>query len=243
MTSTTLGQQLSVHPKVQLDNVRRWNTRRRWGFTEADFEALGKPPPRPSREMGVVVLVPFLDTVKATFDSLSSVISSQHDRDAFIRTPTHTKSDPRYLRLLPGIEHQRGLRWARLDLGAAPNFDPIWIRHPAWSPHAEVLAAAAHFPEWVRRMNGREVPYVFITGYEHRYGHGAWAWTMSLSRISLAVSPPELTTHGGWDPLWLSHDYIGHGDHRFASPEIVGRNSTWEQELGYKRFTQKLGLS
>ena len=56
-----------------------------------------------------------------------------------------------------------------LDLGAhftpGRHVRPSRLRSPR-SAHAEVLAAAAHFPRWIRAMDGETVPYAWITGYE-----------------------------------------------------------------------------
>ncbi len=37
---------------------------------------------------------------------------------------------------------------------------------PKKSPHAGILAAAAHHPTWVKAMDGQTVPYVWAAGYE-----------------------------------------------------------------------------
>jgi hypothetical protein len=37
--------------------------------------------------------------------------------------------------------------------------------------HAEVLAAAAHFPQWIRAMDGKTIPYTWLSGYEVMMGN------------------------------------------------------------------------
>ena len=169
-----------VSPEAQLANVRSWNTRQAWNFTEEDFrdaETALEQLTWPSDRLSVLVLVPYLASVGNTFDELCIV--------AFEQQSNHwrwveLKGSSDNLRLLEGIEHKPGLRWEVIDLGA--NWDtqsgigisPMDVRD-ANSAHAGVLAAASHFPRWVQAMDGIKVPYVWVPGYQVTIrGFGAW---------------------------------------------------------------------
>ncbi len=158
---------LFAPPTVQIANVREWNARRGWGFTDEDFVRLGEAPVWPEERLVAVTLVPYLDTVQATFDALWEIAASR--QKACFRWE-HLFSDPGHLFLLDGITHPgKCLRWEVIDLGA--NWDkkngiaPETVRSAATSPHAGILAAASHSPKWVRVMDGVAVPFVWLPGY------------------------------------------------------------------------------
>jgi hypothetical protein len=71
---------------------------------------------------------------------------------------------PKPVRLLDCLTHRPGVRRVTVDLGAHWTFGryirPIRVRGKD-SAHAEVLAAAAHFPRWLRSMDGQSVPYTW----------------------------------------------------------------------------------
>ncbi len=168
---------LFVSPEQQVENLRRWNDQYGWGFTEEDFESLPDAPDSPGGLIAVV-LVPYLGTgtvrsssidiseiggVQRTFDALWQVAGSQQPNawrwDGM-------KSDKEHLRLLEGIEHPTGLRWEVIDLGANRGTASADVRTADDSPHAGILAAAAHHPQWVQAMDGDKVPYVDLPGYQ-----------------------------------------------------------------------------
>ena len=121
------------------------------------------------------------------------------------------RDGPKPVRLLPGVEHRPGVRRVTLDLAA--NWDrrvgmrPIDVRGPR-SAAAEILAAAAHFPEWVRSMDGERVPFVCLAGYEVTVPtYEAWRHVVCLS----------------WSHFHrrinLSDNWADYFQDRFASPE------------------------
>lgn len=164
---------LFVSSAQQLANARRWNTKYSIGFTDEDFARLG---PSPMVGEGFVrpVLVMYLPNEKAdkrgkvkedeTFELWWKIAASVHP-DKY-RWPG-VKSDSDHLRLLNGITHPgKCLRWEVIDLAANRDEKPRDVRSSQTSPHAGILAAAAHFPKWVQAMHGKTVPYVSIAGYE-----------------------------------------------------------------------------
>lgn len=158
-----------LSPGKQIARVRRLNLKRKWGFTDKDFrQAETSIPKWPEDKLVAVTLVPYLDDekmckrIKRTFRELWEVAASaQHA--SWIRGG-NTDSDP--LRLLKGATHQPGLRWEVIDLGCNRSQPPVEIRSSKSSPHAGILAAAMLHPEWVKHMDGDNVPYVWLPGYE-----------------------------------------------------------------------------
>lgn len=174
----------------QLTRVKQWNKERNWGFTDEDFEQLGDAPelPEDAGKLVCLVLVPYLDEEGAvpgyyrTFQELWRLATQQQENswrwDGY--------SNPENLRLLEGIEHPgRCLRWEVIDLGANWNKNrgiaPKDVRNSETSPHAGILAAAALHPNWVRAMDGKNVPYVWISGYQVAVpGVGPWQYVPSV---------------------------------------------------------------
>lgn len=182
----------------QLANVRRWNEQRGWGFTDADFDAIDTTPVIHSEPLVVDVVAVFLpekdgiDGVRRTFEELWSVASEGVPDNWSWR---QFLEGPRPVGLLPGGTHTPGIRRVTIDLGA--GWDPvdgarvieIRDRHSA---SAEVLAAAAHFPEWMQAMEGVNVPFVYLGGYVVTHPENeAWrhvpclSWNEFLGRVNL----------------------------------------------------------
>jgi hypothetical protein len=172
--------ELFVSLEDQLANVRRWNTERNWGFTDADFDSVDLTPVEHSGLVVDVIAVYLPDEgktngIQRTFEELWTVAKAQQPN---AWRWDELKSDKKHLRLLDGIEHSPGIRRVTIDLGA--NWDttngirPMDVRGKD-SVHAEALAAAAHFPNWVQAMDGERVPYVWMPGYQVTIpGDGAW---------------------------------------------------------------------
>jgi hypothetical protein len=201
----------------QLDNVRRWNSERGWGFGRDDFDGIDVTPTRHDDPFVVDVLAVYLpgddelDEVRRTCDELWDVISSQHpnawcwDEKAWDLSLVGRKQ----VRLLHGIVHQRGIRRVTLDLAA--HWQPlkpvrsIDIRSRE-SAAAEVLAAAAHFPRWVRAMDGITVPFALLSGYQVTLVEPeSWrrlpclSWNESRETVSLTAHWADI-----YAPRWSS---------------------------------------
>lgn len=173
-----------VSPQEQLSNVRRWNEERGWGFADSDFPQ-HIPAFTPSSPLEVLVLAVYLP------EALLGLIVPD-----YIRTANELwqiarglqpnwwqwdslKLDADHQRLLSGIEHKPGIRWVALDLAAHWNAKdgvrPRDVRDEN-SAHAEILAAAGHFPQWIQNMDGEKVPYAWLAGYQVTIPGGE-AWT------------------------------------------------------------------
>lgn len=188
----TLVHGLFTSTEKQIQKVREWNKQFGWGISDEAFaEAEKSVPAWPKERLVAVVLVPYLADkkneegeimmtgVERTFHELWARASAEQDVNW--RWDGYDKADSDRLRLLSGIEHKVGLRWEVIDLGSNRNKKPMDIRSPS-SPHAGVLAAAALHPEWIKVMDGENVPYVFISGYEVQApGVRPWAGVPLLS--------------------------------------------------------------
>lgn len=160
----------------QLGNIRRWNTERRWGFSAADFHSVDLTPRARKDPLVVDVVAIYLpDTAECsgvlrTCQELWTVAAEQQPRSWSWDWYRDSWQDiPKPVRLIDGLVHRPGIRRVTLDLSAGyvpgRHVRPSTLRGPN-SAHAEVLAAAAHFPRWVRAMDGDNVPYAWLLGYE-----------------------------------------------------------------------------
>jgi len=205
----------------QLERVRRWNHPRRWGFTKKDFDAVDVTEVEHRHPLVRDVVAVYLpgssrmDGVRRTCHELWSLVARDHPTSyAWDDGKSWTKP----VRLLDSIQHRPGVRRVTLDLAAhwhrLRGMRPANVRGLD-SAHAEVLAAAAHFPFWVRAMDGQEVPYVFLAGYEVTIPeYEAWrhvpclSWFRPENRVSLTAHWADLS-----QTFW-------------AAPVVVGRVTT-----------------
>jgi hypothetical protein len=161
-----------VSPLQQLANLRRWNADRGWELPEAAFAQVDVTVANHDSPLMVDVLTVDLpakgaaDGAQRTCDELWSIAAQRQPRSWCW---DERKTGPKPVRLLEGIEHRPGVRRVTLDLAAHWDTDrgarPLNVRGPD-SAAAEILAAAAHFPEWVRSMDGAQVPFVGLAGYQ-----------------------------------------------------------------------------
>lgn len=204
----------------QLANIRRWNEDREWGLEAETLDSIDLTPrihPNPLIVDLIAVYLDgiyrgeelgYLDGVRRTCHEMWSVAAERQlntwswdwARDAY-------ESQPKPVRLLPGLVHSPGVRRVTIDLGA--HWYPgrhIRARNVRGgdSAHAEILAAAAHFPRWARSMDGTSVPFVWLSGYQVTVPpHAtdtrflALAWVRYRETLSLTVSWVD-HAHSGW---------------------------------------------
>ncbi|MDQ3761877.1 MAG: hypothetical protein M3460_09295 [Actinomycetota bacterium] len=204
----------------QLGNIRRWNAERRWGFTAGDLHSVDLTPRAGNDPLVVDVITVYLDDstklngVQRTCHELWTVAAEQQPHswswDWYWDRWEHC---PKPVRLIDGLVHRPGIRRVTVDLGA--HFKPGRYVRPSTlrstdSAHAEILAAAAHFPRWIRAMDGNEMPYTWLAGYEvvirGRPAPGrlpALSWSNLRRTMSLTAG-------------WTDHAYSG-----WASPVCV----------------------
>lgn len=203
--------------RAQLDNIWEWNEERRWGFSPDDFDAVDLSSPDENKPLVVDLVAVYLDGDK----ELNGVRRTCHELWTLAaRQQPHTwcwdwyldkwKNRPKPVRLLDGIVHIPGIRRVTVDLGA--HFEPGRYLSPSkvrsqYSAHAEVLAAAAHFPRWIRAMDGKTVPYTWISGYE-----------VMIEERPSPERLPALSWTGYRQSMSLTADWADHSYSGWASP-------------------------
>ena len=157
-----------VPPEHQLANMRLWNEELEFGISEVDFGKLGVAPVFNKKGLKAVVLVPYLNSIAETAQKLWRIIGQVYHGANWLADENYF--NPAKLRLLDGIPFpQERLRWEviRLDAnwhkktGIAPN-----ECRGLMSAHLGIMAAVAHFPNWVKAQDGEKVPYVWLPGLE-----------------------------------------------------------------------------
>jgi hypothetical protein len=212
--AATPPDEIFVSLRTQLDNIREWNEERRWGLSPDDLDALDLTPPPENKPLIVDLIAVYLsgdaelNGVRRTCHELWTVAAEQQ---------RHTwcwdwywdkwKNRPKPVRLANGIIHRPGVRRVTVDLGAhfepGRYLSPSEVRSP-YSAHAEVLAAAAHFPRWIRAMDGTTVPYTWLSGYEVMIRERpsterlpALSWVEYRQSMSLTADWAD-HAHSGW---------------------------------------------
>lgn len=196
-----------VPPKVQLSNVRRWNRERGWGFTEADFATADAKIAHWNQLLGgtaPLVLVPYLGGLRGevtTFCELCAVALPDQSEGIVADIEKHQIG----VGLANGITHRPGLRWEVINPFAHRGEKPLEARGPN-SAHAGVLALAAHSPEWVQMMDGVDVPFAWLGGYQVVFngiaGSPYWKYVPTLHRlwdrheVILSIDPDNLRGQG-----------------------------------------------
>ncbi len=221
--SETKGQpppDLFVPLDEQLANVWRWNDDRNWGLSAAELDAIDLTPRRYADPLVVDLIAVYLDDVlladgqgqldgvRRTCHELWDIASAQQPKSWFwdwVRDRYDPRPKP--VRLLPGVIHWPGVRRMTVDLGAhwvpGEHIRPSNIRGPG-SAHAEILAAAAHFPRWARAMDGVSVPYIWLSGYQVTHPEESThlrlpglAWVEYRQTLSFTVDRID-RAHSGW---------------------------------------------
>lgn len=212
-----------VSLEEQLRNVRLWNEDWEWGFTEEDFAAVDLSPSHSDDPLVVDVIAVYLEDLYLGDDvePMDGVRRTCHElwTLAAERQPNAWSWDwywdeflnrPKPVRLLDGIPHEPGIRTVTLDLGAywepGRHARPANHRGPD-SAHAEILAAAAHFPRWARAMDGISVPYIWLGGYQ-----------VTIPEYSAHQRLPGLAWVNYRRTLSLTVDWVDHSHPGWASP-------------------------
>ena len=164
----------------QADLVEAWNLQANWGFTERQFDEIRDQIPAIRERMKnyedepliAPILTPYLQDEYRTFSALRTLLTVPQEKNyvnEVYKTPTEEN-----LQLLKGIKHQSGLKFEIVGLGDNTGEKPSSIRGKN-SPHASILAAAALHPEWVQAMDGENIPYANVPGYQVTVpGHQQW---------------------------------------------------------------------
>lgn len=192
-------------PDEQFEAVDRWNHKFQMGIPARWFCALGPPPVWPANDHSYVVLEPALPAIDGvpghvrTARALWKIITTQHPR--FSEYPKFDWADTT---LFPKVVYEPGLRWRVLDLvghwerpyGTRPeDVKPDFARFA----HIDALAALAHHPGFVRKMDGTTVPDLWLTGF--RLGRGGDGWHSPVIEFRRSVEEVCLNVR------WASHRF------------------------------------
>jgi hypothetical protein len=217
---SALRDELFVSLTEQLDKVRQWNAERGWGLSAADLDAVDLSPRAESDPLVVDLVAVYLEDdatlngVRRTCHELWTVAAEQQPhRWCWDWYWDKWKNRPKPVRLRAGIVHRPGVRRVSVDLRA--HFEPGRYVRPSQvlgrdSAHAELLAAAALFPRWIRAMDGKTVPHVWLAGYE----------VMSQERPS-PERLPALSWSGFRRHMSLTADWIDHAHSGWAAPTCL----------------------
>lgn len=226
--------EMFASPAHQLIDLTRWNLRRGWGFSDDDLRDIERevPPEPPPPEKGKVqfrarVLEAHLPDgadgtpgLLRTFREYAGILAEEQGMKPFHLFDLWPQMK---LELSTGLRHEPGLRWRTIDFGhgwaeVGPHCRKpcgYGLRHlPAGleRPHAGLLAAAAHFPLWLKRMDGVTVPYAWLPGYEcSGIPHGL------PSMRDRIVHHPRFTRERADGPpmLYYGWDYLPSGQDAF----------------------------
>lgn len=238
--------EMFVSPKHQLENLARWNVRHRWGFSDEDLRALESaipsPPPAPEKDAlqfrARVLEIHLPDGrdgtpgLLRTFRAFAAILAEEQGMKPFHLFDLWPKMK---LTLAPGLAHEPGLRWRTIDFSYGwGELGPHCGRHCGFAlrhlpptlerPHAGLLAAAAHFPLWLKRMDGKRVPYAWLPGYELAdIPHGLPSMRDRIvhhPRFTRVHSDGASMLYYGWDYLPNAQDAFPVYDEPKRLPEI-----------------------
>ena len=202
----------------QIENVERWNAEFGWNIPDAliarrclearTFDWPGDP-------LQAIVLVPSLDSPTTTLTALAKAASRLRVWPYNTQKAIHDNQAEVWL--MDGIDFTPNtLEWRLVDLGShlygrgsrrlsepLPKASELVTTQTA--AHAEVLAAAAHFPRWLQAIKEGQAPAVAIPGYQMndpdvRTGEGPRTAYLSISFGSGDIST---TLHSySFETLW-----------------------------------------
>jgi hypothetical protein len=204
----------------QLGNVRRWNEERGWRFSAGDLHSVDLTPRAGNDPLIVDLIAVYLggndkmNGVQRTCHELWTVATQQQPQSwSWDWYEESWEQRPKPVWLVDGLVHLPGIRRVTVDLGA--HFEPGRYVRPSTlrsqnSAHAEILAAAAHFPRWIRAMDGKDVPYTWLSGYQVLIRGRPAPWRLPALSWSNLRATMSLTA------AWANHSYSG-----WASPVCV----------------------
>lgn len=194
---------LFATPDEQIAHLRERNKACGFAFTEAQFAEVEKAKPTAVFQdlQEVWVLAWYLDTLEATVEASWQWAGERSGNpwkwDAL-------KFDEKSLRHSGETSQDRSLRWVCLDIRANTSKPPNAIREGINSlPGIEPIQLAAYSPEWVKSMDGKKVPYVWLAGLEANiFGSTPWS-DVPLLHLGVTNRGVRLSALRGWN----AHDY------------------------------------
>lgn len=204
-----------TNPQKQLEKVIELNKSLKWGFTQKQIEAVSNIPEQSTSNLTTVVLVPYFSSLGKTVDTLWTAIEKQ-------ATSSWKKSDitANNIRLYKGTFPKKHLKWVTLDVGTHRNTSPNKMKQTDnILGGVEVLACTLLHPEWVKAMDGTDVPYVDLPAIEFKPGFGEWSHSLDVDGRS--DGSVDFGTH-----------FAGYGYPFYAGPVVVSGSALGTQLLG-----------
>jgi hypothetical protein len=141
---------LLAPPAIQVANIRSWNRKYSWGFSEDEIAGLDLGHDEFQMLPRAKVVTASLASVGATFDAWWQVIADAYDKT---RRFSEIKSDVEHLRLIEGVDFTPNrLDVVTLNLCATQGSSASTGEGNKMA-HFEALAAVAHFSAWVEGAN------------------------------------------------------------------------------------------
>jgi hypothetical protein len=204
----------------QLANIRRWSEERQWGLSASDLHSVDLTPRAGNDPLVVDLIAVYLrdsaemDDVQRTCHELWTVAAAQQPHSwSWDWYSDRWEQRRKPVRLISGLTHRPGIRRVTVDLAAHYELGR-YVRPSALrsldSAHAEILAAAAHFPRWIQAMDGKNIPYIWLSGYELLIRGRPAPWRLPALSWSNFRHTVSLTAG------WANHSYSG-----WASPVCI----------------------
>ena len=156
------------------------------GYRPSDIPAIPNFTPRTRTEVLLLtVMLPnkgYMKGFRRTFDSWWDFIVPPSGLTKW--RWQELKSNSKRLRLAKGIEYKPGIRWVAFDPYAYQSKSPkqalaLSVNDDTTTlAHAEVLMAAAMFPDWVDSWDNRESPYPNLSGFQ--FWNSGWNFVLAL---------------------------------------------------------------
>ena len=216
---TTLGQQVEVMMGVWNDKrkeiedghdaLRESKVKIKTGEYEADgnddphtFITLSLYLPQIKEIEGVKQVIEETD-LHGTFDLYSQKIRSQHEqywRRDLLDNADNLRWNSEVIPPKPGFQ------WETISMGTNRNEKPRDMRYARWIfrencrwnlPHIGIYASAATHPNWIKAMNGKEIPFVWAAGLDVRGPNGLWNQVPYISfvqdgrEVGLSAGPDD----------------------------------------------------
>lgn len=186
-------------PAEQIEIIRQCNETFKWGYSESDFQSAQKSAPEGNSRLDrAAALLPTpADSEEEVFWKLWNCLEEREDLWRWEKVS--------FSQVSFGERFTRGLDWVILDLESHRGLAPKDVDRDG-SPTIQLIAAALIHPGWLRAMDGKNVPFVWIAG-------------------RTLDDPPETTLRlykksNGW--IQLAGEYFGKADKRFAIPTLIG---------------------
>ena len=193
--------------------------RQEHGVTVSDeafdtFVANNPAPVWPENKLTTVVLVLRAPSATKEFQLYWPLIAAQQESswkwDKFIIDEEHV----RWLDGSKNMTKEWRFEWQAIDLGANRQTSSEAVRRANVNhsqPNAGILAAAALHPEWIKSMNGNDVPFVDLPGYE-----------ASVPDYQLWRNVPRLYFFRGHRQVMLDAHRCDSTNPKWAVPSLAG---------------------